>query len=126
MRRNTTQRMAIEKVFNQHERPLSVDEVLKYGCKMVESLNQSTVYRNLKILIDDGWLERILHPSLGALYERTGKGHHHHFHCRECKRVFELPGCALKEEEAAPYGFVVEDHEIFLFGVCPSCVTESR
>jgi Fur family ferric uptake transcriptional regulator len=27
----------------------------------------------------------------------------------------------LKEEEAAPEGFIVEDHEIFLSGICPSC-----
>ena len=121
MRRNTTQRMAIEKVFREHERPLGVDEVIKHGRKLVASLNQATVYRNLKILVDDGWLVRITHPSLGVLYERTGKGHHHHFHCRECNRVFELPGCTLKEEEAAPDGYIVEGHEIFLFGVCPSC-----
>ena len=120
MRRNTTQRKAIEQVFREHERPLGVDEVLRCGRKLVESLNMATVYRNLKRLIDDGWLKRITHPSLGALYERTGKAHHHHFHCRECNRAFELPGCALKED-AAPDGFVVEDHEIFLSGVCPSC-----
>ncbi len=109
--------MAIEHVFRRHERPLGVDEILKYGRKLVESLNQATVYRNLKLLIDDGWLKRISHPSLGALFERTGKGHHHHFHCRECNRAIDLPGCALKEEDAAPDGFIVEDHEIFLFGV---------
>ena len=122
MKRNTTQKKAIEQVFRQNNRPLSVDEILQYGRRIVESLNQATVYRNLKILVDDGWLKRISHPHLGSLYERTGKGHHHHFHCRECNRAFDLPGCALKEEGAAPDGFVVEDHEIFLFGVCPSCV----
>ena len=126
MKRSTIQRKAIENVFEQHERPLSVDEVLEYGSKLVESLNQSTVYRNLKILVDEGRLERIFHPTLGTLYERTGKEHHHHFHCRGCNRVFELPGCALKEEDAAPEGFLVEDHEIFLFGVCPSCVGASK
>ena len=121
MRRNTTQRKAIEQVFRQNERPLGVDEVLQYGRKLVESLNQSTVYRNLKLLIHDGYLQKISHPSLGTLYERTGKGHHHHFHCRACNRAFEIPGCALNQERAAPNGFVVEDHEIFLFGVCPHC-----
>ena len=120
-RRSTTQRTAIENVFKQHERPLGVDEVLKYGRGLVASLNQATVYRNLKILVDDGWLKRVLHPTRGALYERTGTGHHHHFHCRQCNRAFELPGCALNEEYTAPDGFIVEDHEIFLFGVCPSC-----
>ncbi len=121
MRRNTTQRTAIEQVFRQNGRPLGVDEILKYGRTLVASLNQATVYRNLKILIDDGWLKQISHPILGSLYERSGKGHHHYFYCRGCNHAFDLPGCALKEEGAAPDGFVVEDHEIFLFGVCPSC-----
>jgi Fur family transcriptional regulator, ferric uptake regulator len=75
----------------------------------------------LKLLVDDGWLKRVTHPSLGSLYERAGKGHHHHFHCRGCNRAFELPGCALREDKVAPDGFVVEEHEIFLFGICPSC-----
>ncbi len=121
MKRNTAQRMAIEQVFRRYERPLGVDEILTYGRRFVGSLNQATVYRNLKILINEGRLKRIFHPSLGALYERTGKGHHHHFYCHECNRAFEIPGCALKKDEAAPDGFIVEDHEIFLFGVCPSC-----
>jgi len=126
VRRNTTQRMAIEKVFKQHERPLGVDEVFAYGRKLVESLNQATVYRNLKLLVDDGWLKRVNHPSLGTLYERSGKGHHHHFHCHACNRVFELPGCALKEDKIAPDGFVVEDHEVFVSGVCSSCSGVTR
>jgi hypothetical protein len=45
---------------------LGVDEVLNYGRKLVESLNQATVYRNLKFLIDDGWLKRISHPLEGG------------------------------------------------------------
>lgn len=121
LKRNTTQRTAIEQVFNHHERPLSVDEVLAYGQTFVASLNKATVYRNLKMLVDGGWLKPVFHPSLGTLYERTGKGHHHHFHCRKCNRTFDLPNCALKENEAAPDGFVVEKHEVFLFGLCPIC-----
>lgn len=100
---------------------MAVGEILRLAQALVESLNQATVYRNLKLLVEDGWLKQINHPVLGALYERTGTGHHHHFHCRICDRVFELPGCALNEEGAAPAGFVTEDHDIFLFGVCASC-----
>ena len=91
----------------------------------VESLNQATVYRNVKLLLENGWLKQVCHPSLGTLYGQygsgAGKGHHHHFHCRVCNRVYDLPGCALNEREAAPSGFLVEDHECFLFGVCPDC-----
>lgn len=122
MKRNTSQRMAIEKVFRQNDRPLAITEILMYGRKLVESLNQATVYRNLKLLVDDGWLNRFNHPTLGTLYERTGKGHHHQFHCRNCNRAFEFPGCPIKESENVPEGFIIEGHEVFLFGVCPFCV----
>jgi len=89
------------------------------------SLDRATVYPTLKILIDDGWLKRLSNPLPGTLYERTGKGHHLHFHCRKCNRAFELPGCALHENEAAPKGFVIEHQEIYLFGICPSCANDS-
>ena len=121
MKRNTTQRAAIEKVFCQQDRPLSIDEVLEHGRSLVESLNQATVYRNIKLLVETGWLRPLRHPVLGMLYERTSKGHHHHFHCRACNRVYDLPGCPLEGQVLALPGFVVEDHELFLFGLCPEC-----
>ena len=121
MQRKTSQRTAIEQVFLDEDRPLSIGEILRLGRTRGESLTQATVYRNLKLLADSGWLRQINHPTMGPLYERTGKAHHHHFHCRDCNRVFELPGCSLNHEDAAPEGFIVEDHDIFLFGVCPSC-----
>ncbi len=121
MERKTAQRSAIEQVFKEQNRALRIEDILAHGRRMVESLNQATVYRNLKLLVESGWLRQISHPSLGSLYELADKAHHHHFHCHSCNRVYELPGCALKEKEAAPEGFIVEDHEIFLSGICPSC-----
>ena len=121
MKRITLQRKAIENVFVQRDRPLGVEEILSYGRESVPSLNMATVYRTLKILTDNGWLEKVSHPSFGTLYERSGKDHHHHFFCRDCNRAYELPGCALQMENAAPDGFVVEDHEVYLVGKCPEC-----
>ena len=91
MKRRTSQRAAIEQVFRQHDRPLRIEEILSDGRAIVESLNQATVYRNVKMLVDEGWLKQINHPSLGTFYERSGKGHHHHFYCRTCNLVFDIP-----------------------------------
>ncbi len=121
MRRRTTQRSAIEEVFRNQDHPMAVEDVLRLGRQAVESLNQATVYRNLKLLLDEGWLRRINTPDSGGLYERAGKGHHHHFQCRACDRVFELSGCALNEKKSTPPGFVTEGHEVFLFGLCAGC-----
>ena len=110
MKRKTTQRTAIEQVINEEDRPLGVEEILARGRVRVDSLNLATVYRTLKLLVEKGHITQISHPLLGSLYERTGKGHHHHFHCHGCNRVYELPGCTLNEQEAAPQGFIVEGH----------------
>lgn len=121
MKRKTVQKDAIREVFLKKNRPLKVEEILEAGRGLVESLNQATVYRNLKQLVESGWIKAVHHPDLGTLYERTEKEHHHHFHCRSCDRVFDLPGCALNERKFTPPGFVAERHEVFLFGVCSSC-----
>ncbi len=121
MKRITSQKKAIERVFLDVDGPLGVDEILRRGREMVTSLNLATVYRNLKLLVESGRIRQIAHPSFGVLYEPAGKGHHHFFHCRRCDRVFDIPGCALNEKEAAPEGFIVDDHEVFLSGTCPSC-----
>jgi Fur family ferric uptake transcriptional regulator len=122
MERKTTQKKAIEQVLRKYDRPLGVEDILQYGRKIVASLNQATVYRNLKLLVEGGWIKQINHPLLGTMYELTEKGHHHHFHCHACNRVYELPGCTLREDKVAPDGFLVEDHEVFLYGICPSCL----
>ena len=121
MRRKTNQRNAIQEVFQQKDQPMGVSEILQIGRQSVQSLNQATVYRNLKLLVATGWLRTISTPDLSMLYERAGKEHHHHFQRRSCDHLFELPGCALNDEHPIPPGFVVERHEVLLFGICSSC-----
>ena len=52
MKRKTSQRAAIEQVFCQLDRPLGIEEILETGRMAVESLNQATVYRNVKLLLE--------------------------------------------------------------------------
>jgi len=121
MKRKTIQRDAIMTVLIQEDRPLTVEEILRIGRTRVKTLNPATVYRNLKLLVANESVRIIHHPGVGIRYERAGKGHHHHFHCHSCDRLFELPGCALNEKKFSPPGFVTEGHGVFLYGVCPSC-----
>ena len=74
MKRHTSQRSAIEEVFRTIDRPLSIDEILEAGRRKVGTLNQATVYRNRKILVQDGRLTRVHAPEGGVRYERSGKG----------------------------------------------------
>lgn len=121
MKRKTSQRTAIQEVFKNIDRPLGIDEILEAGRHRVESLNQATVYRNLKILVETGWLKKVHTLEKGVAYERSGKEHHHHFQCRSCDRLFEIFGCVLSDKNSAPPGFVTEGHEVYLYGLCSSC-----
>lgn len=121
MSRRTSQREAIRSVFGATHEPLSAAEVLRRGRRIVDTLNQATVYRNLRALVEQGRLRKLNHPELGPLYERTDGSHHHHFHCRVCERLYVIAGCMLDVSGVSIPGFRIEDHEVFLYGICETC-----
>jgi Fur family ferric uptake transcriptional regulator len=125
-RRETVQRRAIRDVFRLRDGPIGVEEILRLARRAVRSLNRVTVYRNLNLLVAEGGLLRIRHPALGTVYEKAGKDHHHHFHCRSCDRLFEIPGCALRKAGVAPRGFRAEEHDLFVSGLCAACRVTPR
>lgn len=121
MERRTRQRDAITGVFEAHSRPLSPAEVLEQGRLSVHQLGISTVYRTIAALVASGWLTPVNLPGESARYERAGAGHHHHFRCRVCERVFEIHACPGDMNQLAPPGFKLEDHEVVLYGRCGVC-----
>lgn len=121
MHRETPQRKAIRKVFRTSGRPLSPDEVLERGQEHVPGLGIATVYRNVKLLTEEGFLTEVDLPGSGARYELASRPHHHHFVCTRCDRAHDMQGCPPEIEALAPPGFVVESHEVILFGRCPEC-----
>jgi len=121
MERQTTQRSAICEAFAAAARPLGTGEVLDAAQIEVPSLGIATVYRHIKALIEEGWLQTVDLPGEPARYELADIGHHHHFHCRRCGRVFDIDGCPGKLQAMLPKGFELEDHEIVLYGRCAQC-----
>lgn len=121
--RRTKQQEAIERTINASKRPLSPGEVLARARRASDSLSLATVYRTLKRLEAAGSIARVEIAGQPSRFEshRAASLHHHHFVCRGCDRVFDIPGCAHGVEGLAPRGFTVESHEIVLFGVCDKC-----
>lgn len=119
--RNTRQRRAIRDAFVTADRPLNPNEVLELAAAGHEGIGIATVYRNIKNLVEEGWLTTVELPGESARYELAGKAHHHHFHCKQCGKVYELNGCLSGFKAMAPEGFEVTGHEVLLYGVCRSC-----
>lgn len=121
IQRNTHQRDSIRDVLELADRPLSPVEILDGAQRRVPRLGMATVYRTVKELVESRWLRPVELPGEPARYELAEKAHHHHFHCRQCNRVFDIPGCPGDLRPLLPSGFELQDHEVVLYGKCDKC-----
>jgi Fur family ferric uptake transcriptional regulator len=119
--RSTRQRSAIRDAIDAAARPLSPQEVLEAAQARVPGLSLATVYRNLKLLQDADEIIAVTLPGDGARYESLRHGHHHHFQCTACNRVFDVHACPGDLALLAPQGFTVDHHELTLYGRCADC-----
>lgn len=58
------------------------------------------------------------------MYEINEGAHHDHLICLTCGRVEEFHDDAIEsrqESVAAERGFVLREHALALYGVCPAC-----
>lgn len=124
--RSTRQRDVISRILQDAEGPLAVSDVLDRARGDLPGLGVATVYRTLKLLTDQGRIHPVTLDG-ETRYEASGQGHHHHFSCQDCGRVFTLHTCpvALPSGTVYPGGFIVRTHEVTLYGQCPDCAART-
>lgn len=122
-RRSTKQQDAISAVIADANRPLSVQEIHDAALESVPGLGVSTVYRALRRLEEDGDIKPVNIPGQPDRYEpaEVADTHHHHFHCTNCDKVYDIDACPGDLKKMLPKGFTLEDHELTLKGVCAKC-----
>lgn len=121
--RRTRQRENILRVIADAGAPVAPREILSRAQSRLKGLGLATVYRTLKLLAASGVVRAVEIPGDPPRYELADKEHHHHFSCRLCACVYEIPGCCGHFEEHLPAGFRLESHEVVLFGICKRCGT---
>ncbi|MFO1422731.1 MAG: transcriptional repressor [Candidatus Competibacteraceae bacterium] len=118
---STRQRAVILGILRQAGQPLTAQDIRERASRDSAGIGLATVYRALKTFMTRGDVAQVEIPGSPPCYEPTDRGHHHHFICQHCRRVFDLPGCVHDLEKLAPRDFHVERHEIVLYGACASC-----
>lgn len=91
-------------------------------------LSMGTVYRNLKILMDQ---EKIRKIDFGSTFDRFDANidEHYHFICERCGSIRDLPlpiddSLNRRVSETTPY--TARRHRIEFFGLCEKCRAESE
>ncbi len=101
----------------------SADWIYERLKKDFKNLSMGTVYRNLGILIDQGFVRKI---DFGSTFDRFDANvtRHYHFVCEKCGAIsdVEMPfDDALNRKAGRVGNFEVRSHRIEFFGVCGKC-----
>jgi Fe2+/Zn2+ uptake regulation proteins len=96
--------------------------------KTGEKFDRVTVYRTLQTFLEKGIIHTIPTPDNTVLYalchDDCSEGHHHdnhvHFVCQQCGTTTCLPDVTIPEVKL-PKGFLPEDYQMVVTGLCKSC-----
>jgi Fe2+ or Zn2+ uptake regulation protein len=123
IRRDTRQRQAIlDIVQNAHSHP-TTDWIYEEVRKIIPNISKGTVYRNLKILLEEGEVSELNLSGTVSRYEGK-KADHYHFRCVKCGKVFDLEepvNKELDEKVAKKTGLKVLCHQLEFRGLCKAC-----
>ncbi len=123
--RNTRQRDVILGVICSARGPLTAADILPRAAKKIRGIGIATIYRTIKLLLEQKRISAVILPTGETRYEPHGLDHHHHFQCTQCGQVFCMDFCPFTQSGFAPLprGFRVESHSVTTYGKCPGCGT---
>jgi Fur family transcriptional regulator, ferric uptake regulator len=121
--RMTPQRHAILHVLCHSGGHLTPAQVYEQARDEINGLTETTVYRTLEFLAENG-LARPALMSNGHLVYEIARHEHHHLVCRECGKEMEVEHSLLKsmyQKLENTSGFKLTDSHVTFFGLCPDC-----
>jgi Fur family transcriptional regulator, peroxide stress response regulator len=121
--RLTPQRFAVLEYLGRAAGHPTADQIALEINRRFPRASRATVYNTLNALRDAGLVREVTHGDAAAARYESNVEPHHHFVCRACGQLEDVPA----ESFAAPArvelegGHEVETFEIVLRGVCGKC-----
>lgn len=126
----TIPRLKILEILEAAEHPhLTAEDVYQRLRESGEDVGLATVYRVLTQFQAAGLVIRHNFEGGRSVFEVNQGGHHDHMVCLECGRVFEFYDQEIEQRQsriAENAGFVIEDHSMYLYGVCEGMRTHGK
>lgn len=118
----------LELLEQERDRMISAEELYSLVKDKLPEVNLSTLYRNLEIFENCGFLHRYSQEGKNLYKIRCHEDHHHHLICNQCGKVISLDYCPSKEMEtlAKKHRFKLTSHVLELYGLCEDCDTSSQ
>ncbi|KKR22008.1 MAG: Ferric uptake regulation protein Fur2 [Parcubacteria group bacterium GW2011_GWE2_39_37] len=123
--RMTKARNALVELFYKEKTPIASAEILaKLAAKNIV-VNRTTVYRELRFLLEQNIIIRSKLPDHRSFYELSAL-HRHHLICTRCKKIKGIVlNKHLEDQEKNIYKkekFKVISHSLEFYGLCGKCL----
>ena len=122
--RLTDARRAVVEIIQKSTRALTPVEVFDLARKKYRALGLVSVYRTLEKLEELHLIQRVHQPQGCQAFVAESKGHEHLLLCQNCGRVTFFAGDDLEtliQSISKKTGYVIREHWLQLFGLCPDC-----
>ena len=121
----TVPRLKILELMEQSKiRHFSAEDIYRYLLKSDVELGLATVYRVLTQFESAGIVIRHNFEEGHSVFELAGDEHHDHIVCVRCGKVEEFHDNEIEQRQnviAKKLGFELTDHNLNMYGLCPSC-----
>ena len=100
--------------------PFAAEEINRH----LPRVGRATVFRTIKLLVDEGILCRVLMEDGRLVYSWSHRGHHHHVICKSCGEVQDLSRCGVPDllaDVVRAAGYSMEGHWLEVYGRCATC-----
>lgn len=121
----TKQRLLILTTLLELDHPSSVENIYDKIKPVDSTLNLSTIYRTLDLLVEKNL---VIKSSFGEdkkfSYEINHMEHKHYLVCISCRKIVSIDDCPISTFEEViqnSTGFEIIGHKLELFGYCPDC-----
>lgn len=123
MTRNSKQRTIILMVLKSANHHPTADWIYEQARKIIPNISLGTVYRNLKLLKEEGVILELDFAGTVSRFDGNTKDHQH-FRCEQCGQVFDVDEPLQKgidKKVAKQIGGQVFNHLLEFRGVCKDC-----
>jgi len=122
-RRMTRQRRVVLQVLASvtcHPTAAELHELVR---QHLPGISPGTVYRNLKVLKDLGYVQELCFGPNASRFD-ANVARHYHVRCNCCGRVEDIPMqpiVGIEDAQRALTGWQITGHRIEFHGLCPEC-----
>lgn len=122
----TKNRTSILEYLSSKIEPISADMILEHIQNEHQSVNKTTIYRELFFLLEHNFIKEVEFGDGKKRYEiALNRPHHHHIICVHCGRVEDIPlERELENQEKMIENitkFKLTSHMLEFFGTCADC-----